>query len=431
MSDRNRIIYNIQDVFFGHSAAEAHEVAGYQILKRINRIQRFDYDISTSREDVAVIGRSQNISRPAIEPPEVNIDFSYILDGVNNENRMGLSVHNDFTVHDHNIPAHLPLVSGFYDHSRNSDRRNVYLIVDKANEDTHGHHDGYPNYLLSIDNIDNVWDPKASGYGVLAFQNCYLSSYSVDVSVGQLPEASVSMIADNVNFYSSGSGIKVPGINEVDGTVQYGSDEIVIPKHFKENDPNLSTTLTSFEPGKITASITKETEQGILFHTDVVQECSVRLNLNRENVSYVGNKVYSDRPIMPPSIVSMNLNFIVKETLSGSFLDDLNRDEDYNVRVSFKTEAGTEGLGYTLAYAKIDDVSYSSQIGSEKTANLSLTSDIDIDSIKRGLFISGQLISVTAQLYEEGSSVGGGEKDIYEVVGGVDTDLGFATFPNY
>ena len=76
MSDRNRIIYNIQDVFFGHSAAEAHEVAGYQILKRINRIQRFDYDISTSREDVAVIGRSQNISRPAIEPPEVNIDFS-------------------------------------------------------------------------------------------------------------------------------------------------------------------------------------------------------------------------------------------------------------------------------------------------------------------------------------------------------------------
>jgi len=84
-----------------------------------------------------------------------------------------------------------------------------------------------------------------------------------------------------------------------------------------------------------------------------------------------------------------------------------------------------------LAYAKIDDVSYSSQIGSNKTASLSLTSDVDIDNIKRGLFVSGQLVSVVAELYEEGSSVGGGEKDIYEVIDGVDTDLGYATFPNY
>ena len=127
----------------------------------------------------------------------------------------------------------------------------------------------------------------------------------------------------------------------------------------------------------------------------------------------------------------MDLSFTVKETLSGSFLDDLKRDEDYNVRVSFKTKEGKEGLGYTLAYAKIQDVSYSSQIGSNKTARLSLVSDVDIDSIKRGLFISGQLLSVTAELYEEGSSVGGGSKDIYEVIDGVDTDLGFATFPNY
>ena len=74
MSDRNRIFYNIQDVFFGHSDGEQHEVAGYQILKRINRIQSFNYDIATNREDVSAVGRSQNISRPAIEPPEVNID---------------------------------------------------------------------------------------------------------------------------------------------------------------------------------------------------------------------------------------------------------------------------------------------------------------------------------------------------------------------
>ena len=431
MSDRNRIIYNIQDVFFGHSAGEAHEVAGYQILKRINRIQSFDYDIVANREEIVAIGRSQNISRPAIQPPEVNIDFSYILDGVNNENRMGLNVHNDYTLNDHNLPAHWPLVSGCYDQSRNSDRRNVYLVVDKQGDDTHGQHDGYPNYLLTTDNISQLADPKASGYGVLAFQNCYLSSYSVDVSVGNLPEASVGMIADNVNFYASGSGIKVPSINAEDGTVEYGSDDIVIPKHFKEDDANLTTSLTSFQPGNITVSITKETDQGVLFHTDVVQSCNVKLNLHRENVSYIGNKVYADRPISSPSTVTMNLDFTVKETLSGSFIDDLNRDEDYNVRVSFKTEAGVEGLGYTLAYAKIDDVSYSSQIGSNKTASLSLTSDVDIDNIKRGLFVSGQLVSVVAELYEEGSSVGGGEKDIYEVIDGVDTDLGYATFPNY
>ena len=432
MSNRNRVTYNIQDVFFGHTSVETHDIPGYQILKRINRIQSFNYDISTSREEISTIGRHQNISRPAIEPPEVSIDFSYLLDGVNNENRMGLNVHHEQSLEDHTLPAHLPLVSGYYDHSRNTDRRNVYLVVDKDLDDVHGQHSDYPQYILQASNVPDISDPEATGYGVLAFQNCYLSSYSVSVSVGRIPEASVGMIADNVEYYSSGSGIKVPNLNPVDGSIQYDTDEIIIPRHFKEDDPNLNTRLLTFKPANITASITKETEEGVLFHTDVIQGCDVRLNLNRDSVSYIGNKLYSDRPITPPSTVSMNLDFMVKETLSGSFLDDFDRDEDYNVRVIFKTDDGTEGLGYTLAHAKFDDVSYSSSIGSEKTAKLSFTSDVDIDSIKRGLFISGQLISVVANLYEEGNSTpGGAEMDIYEVINSVDTEIGFAMFPNY
>ena len=158
----------------------------------------------------------------------------------------------------------------------------------------------------------------------------------------------------------------------------------------------------------------------------------MRLNLERSKISYAGNKLYSDRPIVVPSIASMSLDFLVKENLDGDFLNDLDRDEDYRVKVSFKKDNGEEGMGYTFAYAKIDDIKYNSNISQQKTAKLTLSADIDLDNIRRGIFISGQMIAVTQQLYEEGNSTpDGSEKDIYEVIDGEDTDIGGVTFPLY
>lgn len=433
--NRNRITYNIQDVFFGYAQDEKREpvVPGYQILKRINRIQGFNYDIATDREAVSVVGRRQTIARPSIKPPEVSIDFSYILEGVNNERRMGLSVHGGESFTDHTLPIHLPFISGYVDENRGLDKRNVYLCIAQEEEEIHGQHDGYINYPLVEGNIGDIIDPQSTGYGVLAFQNCYLKSYDVDISLGRLPEANVSMVADNAVYYSSGSGLNVPYLDPKDGQVKYESEKIIVPKHFKEDDPNLNgVTLLTFKPGDITVDIQKETEEGLLFHTDTVQGCSVRLNLERSKISYAGNKLYSDRPIVVPSIASMSLDFLVKENLDGDFLNDLDRDEDYRVKVSFKKDNGEEGMGYTFAYAKFDDIKYNSNISQQKTAKLTLSADIDLDNIRRGIFISGQMIAVTQQLYEEGNSTpDGSEKDIYEVIDGEDTDIGGVTFPLY
>ena len=99
---RNRISYNIEDVFIG-SPPGVTDVAitgvtggglDYQILQRLNKIQSFDYSFDIPKEPVTFLGRTHSEFEERTAPASVNIDFSYLSDGINNEERMGFSVQN-------------------------------------------------------------------------------------------------------------------------------------------------------------------------------------------------------------------------------------------------------------------------------------------------------------------------------------------------
>ena len=90
---RNRISYNIEDVFIGSPPGETNVaitgVTGnglnYQILQRLNKIQSFDYSFDLPKQTVNVLGRTSSNFEEATSPASVNIDFSYLSDGINNE----------------------------------------------------------------------------------------------------------------------------------------------------------------------------------------------------------------------------------------------------------------------------------------------------------------------------------------------------------
>ena len=92
---RNRIIHNVQDVFVGSTANEKDNlitgVAGHEILKRLQRVQSFNYSIDIPKNNVSSLGRSKPFSRTASSPPVVNLSLSYLVAGLNNEKSVGLT----------------------------------------------------------------------------------------------------------------------------------------------------------------------------------------------------------------------------------------------------------------------------------------------------------------------------------------------------
>jgi len=135
---RNQIIYNIQDVFIGPSPASGNHFINYSgglnnnhedfphvtyedfqykspnpavihaiipkdknqntfprnhnLLKRLDRIQSFNYEISSDRSNINQIGKAATIDRIYLTKPEINLNFSYILASLKNEMRMGFNV---------------------------------------------------------------------------------------------------------------------------------------------------------------------------------------------------------------------------------------------------------------------------------------------------------------------------------------------------
>ena len=135
---RNQIIYNIQDVFIGPSPASGYHFINYSgglnnnhedlphvtyipfqykspnpalihafipkdknentfprnhnLLKRLDRIQNFNYEISSNRTNVNQIGKAASVDRIHLTKPEINLNFSYVLASLKNEMRMGFNV---------------------------------------------------------------------------------------------------------------------------------------------------------------------------------------------------------------------------------------------------------------------------------------------------------------------------------------------------
>ena len=417
---RNRIIYNVQDLFFGLPSGETSELSGYHILRRINRVQSVNYDFNISRTDIGVLGKTQNIARPIIEPPSISLDFSYFLEGVTNERRIGFNVDNQ---NESNKPL---FVKNLFDSSRGLDSRNIYLVTNNLSDlDIRGQSDSYEAAYLSAEPSEKaslIIDNNSPGYGILAFQNAYVSNYSVDISVGNIPQVNVSCVADNVIYFPSGSGVSVPLLNTKDGTSYDGGAKILIPKHFKEKAPNVEFGSLTFRPGNITVDIQKQTSTGINFHTETLQSFSLELPLDRENISYLGYKLYADRPIKLPIKSSLKLGFLDKQSLSGSLFSEINRDESYNFVVNCKKDNGDVGLRYLVSGAKFESVSHSSSVGDNFNSEMSFSVEMDLDDYKNGIFVSGQHVSITGFIEDDSGN---------ELLDEYDQAIHYEFFPNF
>jgi hypothetical protein len=386
---RNRIIYNVEGLYVAPYSGEQKAGSDYYlanniILKRLEKIQNFNYSIQQPRLNAQGFGQKQNIFRGISGPPEVTFNFSYIADGVTNENRL------DFNVN-HFSGFNSPMFSGLCTNSGSLNDRDFYLVINKNDNDLFSENATLTNSLINPTNTTQIINSNSQNYGLLHFQNSYLNEYSFNVSLGNLPVVNQSYVADNIVFYTSGSGVKHTSLDLRSGTNQVNNDTIIIPKALNYNQTEISGQNILL-PGDATVSF-YTSNTGVLFYTDTIQSLDYSLSFNRKSYKAINYKFPLLRKIEFPINGKLNTSFVVEEDLVGSFFDTLNRDDNYNVVVDFSnSRRGVNKTKLTFSGCKFTNINYDSSIGSNKTATLSFDFDLDPDFGRRGLFVSGNVL---------------------------------------
>lgn len=271
LQQKNRVVYNVQDLFFGLASGERNEpyVTGVngeeiEVLKRIHRVTSVSYDFQVMRQDIGVLGRSSFEDNIITSPPDINVTISYSLEGLNNESKMGFNV---LSLGSAAIP-NKEFSSPFVDGSNKNVQQNIYLAVNQDQSDIkdkirdpseiHG--------LLSSGRFREIQHSQSTGMGMVVFQNCKPNNYSVDISLGNFPKADVSFISDNAIYLNNASGQHVPWVDtktaktylkqSVKSNGQKIDAEFMVPKYYARQNPYFDPNYT-FKPGD--AQITIET----------------------------------------------------------------------------------------------------------------------------------------------------------------------------
>ena len=267
---RNVIRYNCQSLFLGPAPETGYNFISYtgelnnnseeliknhNLLKEITRVQDFGFSITLNRTDVTQLGEKSLTARPNINPAQVELNFSYLPNGLRNEARMGFHVNYGkfeypFTGESfYEKNDQVCLLSGFdtsslaytyYTGVGNvwpevgtsaggsgamagadrywppyvyRDRRNIYAVITDGDNKDQDKHQSPLREIFNVDDSLQQVDPYSTGHHLISFGDCYLSRYSVSASVGDVMRANAAYIAENVEFHSGASGVRIPSLN--------------------------------------------------------------------------------------------------------------------------------------------------------------------------------------------------------------------------
>jgi len=363
---RNRVIYQSEALFVSADVDSTSALEHSELI----RVQGANYGFTINRTDVNQFGNLARIDSLVLDPPTVNFDFSYYLTDGYNESSLGFSTVDT-----------AQFVSGFIEASSG---RNFYMVTSDEGQDA-------------------TTFSASEPYSLIGIGNAFLTDYTVDMSVGSLPTASVSFEASNIN---SQNGVisnetitgNLPSIKPEDGSIVQGLGIINIPKNTGQNGP------TALRPGDIVLEFPGfdggSAESGTLSTIDGgagsfhVQSASISIPLSRSPISRLGSKFPYARVVDFPVNATMSVNAILNTVEAGNLANIIagcgNNESTKNVSVTLKTCEGEPSMKWTLKGATLDSEGFSSSIGSNKSVDLTFGVQIGgVDDIDQGIIFSG------------------------------------------
>ena len=359
---RNRVIYQSEALYVSSGAGSL----GAQNHKQLERVQSANFNYTINRQDINQFGELARIDSLILDPPTVSTDFSYYLTDGFNERALGFYVQTGSggAGGEHSEPG--GFASG---HLKAGSGKNIFIVTAPEGTDI---------------NLDGA---VGAGDTVIGIGNCYLSNYSVDMAVGSIPTVSVSMEGANVRSDTTAAAIDSPAIDQSAGTSMAGT--VSLP------DPSTGVSaIAALRPGDITLSLTNFDGDTVAEVNDSagdahVQSVSISVPLSRSPISRLGSRFPFAREVDFPVSVSMSVSAIMNETVAYNLVDKLDASPKA-ATVTLKNKDGDQTVIWTLSGAKVDSESISSSIGSNKTVDITLSTQVGgPKDITNGLYMSG------------------------------------------
>jgi hypothetical protein len=379
---RNRVIYQSEGLFV--SKALTSTASGDH--KQLKRVQSANYSFEITRQDVNQFGQLARIDALVLQSPTVSLDLSYYLADGFNESALG------FYMQGNNISGAGPTGAGNFASGQmvSSSGINFYIVTDSEGIDL---------------NYDNSSANALVGKGVIGIGNGFITDYTLNAAVGDLPTVSVSVeglgfcaatYATGVSGAYTGTGFAGPAIDPANGTKLNGtgvSGWVMLP------NPSTGDGVTALRPGDITLSFGGFTGNGGTPTSTVdgssnainVQSVSISLPMSRTPIERLGSRFAFARVTDFPVTATMSVNALVNEVQARNLADMIDDGAERDITLTIK-KPGTDvpAVKYTFAAARLDSESYSSDIGSNKSVDITFSTQIGgPNDLVHGIYFSG------------------------------------------
>lgn len=381
---RTRVIYQSEALYTSKSLSSA--VSGEHAP--LDRVQSANYSFSVSRQDINQYGELARIDSLLLEPPTVNLDFSYYLTNGTNEKLLSFGVATGTGAGGSPSATTVGFASGLLN---DASGKNFYIATSK-------------------DAID-INDVSATGSvtSVIAIGNGFVSNYSVEMAVGSLPTVSVTVEGANIAATGKANGLWVPnsGIASVqpavsleDGTLKYPNVPSYLPIGRSNAEiTSVSSKVSALRPGDITLNFGSHASGGSGVISDLagegainIQSASLSIPFSRTPIQKLGSKFAYSRPVDFPVTATLSVNAVLNEVTSEILANALDKEVKSDISITIKNpNDGNAQVVYTLKNCKLDSESFSSSIGSNKAVDLVFSSQVGgANDTGNGIFMWGR-----------------------------------------
>ncbi len=367
---RNRVIYQSEGLYVNTGAG----LNAVTDVAQLTRVQSANYSYTINRQDVNQYGQLARIDSLVLDPPTVSVDFSYYLTDGLNERILNFYVQ---TGNNGAASASWAGAGNFASgHLSEDSGVNVYVVTSPVGDDLNLAAGGGAGGVIGATDT------------VIGIGNCYLSDYSIDLSVGALPMASVSMEGANIAS-SPGNAIVNPAVDQVSGTPV--GHTVTLPAAHPSGSGQLVSAL---RPGDVLMNLTNfndETISEIGGNDGIhVQSAALSVPLSRTPLDRLGSKFAFARTVDFPVVTTLSVSAVLNETDAVNLADKL-EEAEADVSIIMKTPTGGTGLIWDFKGALVESENWSSSIGANKSVDLTFTAQIGgPEDIAAGVFLSGE-----------------------------------------
>ena len=373
------------------------------IIQQLKRVQTANYGFTVNRQDVNQFGHLARLDAIVVESPTVNLDFSYyLLDGFNERQLEFVTDGVTNTLSGALSPELYQAGNNFF-----------ILTVPEARDAVNG------------DVAANLTGTTADSFkkSVISLGNGYITDYSVDISVGAIPTASVTVEGMNIKSDFGETGNDVPAMDMKDGSLisdAWGLGRGVcngavgctglysLPAASSGYNGCDGGIAAALRPGDVTldlsnaALLSKQSSGNAnepLAGSAHVQSVSISIPMGRTTLQRLGSTFGFSKALDVPMTATMSISALMSDIKEGRLSDLICSCEEFNLSVKMfdpecadcTTKDGTLAMAYTFKGAKLESESYTSTIGDNKTVDLTFTTQVgSSDDLNNGVYISGK-----------------------------------------